>query len=173
MKKHIDSLLVLLLVIVFLFTLAGCASKDTITEPPVLTLQYGDTKIEAQKFGFSWKYTDIFGKVKGMDALAIHPLFAKEEQMSSLSYNPNLLKILLQFPVEPDSISVECWNEQYWHGISGDTNVPFVEGEEIPVNSFSIELKDGGNIYLVIATWEKEKYSGTVYYSFYAVPAEV
>lgn len=72
-------------------------------------------------------------------------------------------KAQLVFPCQPDEITVHCWSDDNWGNMEA-------EPEGVSTADFRIELKQGGYIYEVMASWNSvEAFGGTAYYSFYAV----
>ena len=152
--------------------------NDTVlTEPPALTVVYGDTTVEALRGTTSWMYQNEDGTGTGIESDSMHPLQAKEYMPPLLLTISSVapLKAHLQWNTIPDKVLVRCWSEEHW-------GQPTAESEEIPVSILmidsnietapiiSVELKDGNYIYEVLAEWNSaEKYSGTVYYSFYTI----
>ena len=128
-----------------------------------------DSSIEALRGTTSWFYDNGDGTQTGIESDSMHPLdINSKEHMPTLLITPTLnssknpLEAVLQFDVNPDEVSVHCWSDEHW----GNT---YAESEDILLNDFSIELKDSGYIYEVIAHWSSsEKYGGKAYYSFYA-----
>jgi len=140
-----------------------------LTEPPTLTISTLDSSIEALRGTTSWLYDNGDGTQTGIESDSMHPLdSSSKEYMPTLLIMPtsysskNPLEAVLQFDVIPDEVSVHCWSDEHWENTSS-------QSEDILINDFTIELKDGGYIYEVIAHWNSsEKYGGTAYYSFYA-----
>ncbi len=149
------------------------ATIPILIEPPTLTISTLDSSIEALRGTTSWLYDNGDGTQSGIESDSMHPLDSNsKEYMPTLLITPtpnsskNPLEAVLQFDVNPDEVSVHCWSDEHW----GNTSA---ESEDILVNDFAIELKDSGYIYEVIAHWSSsEKYGGTAYYSFYAVPSD-
>lgn len=171
MKRYI----MLFLSLICIVTVAGCnnvpaiGNQPILTEPPTLTISTSDSSMEALRGTTSWFYDNGDGTRTGIESDSMHPLDSNSKKYmptllitptSSSSKNP--LEAVLKFDVTPDEVSVHCWSDEHW----GNTSA---KSEEILVNDFAIELKDGGYIYEVIAHWNSsEKYGGTAYYSFYA-----
>lgn len=145
------------------------SSIPILTEPPTLIISTLGSSIEALRGTTSWFYDNGDGTQTGIESDSMHPLDSNSKEymptllMTPTSYSSkNPLEAVLQFDVTPDEVSVHCWSDEHW----GNT---FAGSEDISINDFAIELKDGGYIYEVIAHWNSsEKYGGTAYYSFYA-----
>ena len=70
----------------------------------------------------------------------------------------------LHFDVEPQDFTIRCWSDAYWGQMDA-------KEEKVTVNGNKLELKEGGYIYEVVATWTGENLAaeGTAYYSFYVI----
>lgn len=148
-------------------------SESILTEPPILTISTLNGSVEALRGTTSWLYDNGDGTWTGIESDSMHPLDSNTKQ-----YMPTLLiastshsskkpvEAVLQFDVTPDEVSIHCWSDEHW-------GHPFAKSEDILINDFSIELKNSGYIYEIIAHWNSsEKYRGTAYYSFYAEPSD-
>lgn len=174
---------VLALVCLCAFASCGAGPKDhtnldnperdvILTAPPALTVCLGEDSIQAMRGTTSWNYDNEDGTWSGFESDSLHPLDMNSKDLTpTLVITPeannsqNFLTAQLKFDIPPDEISVRCWSETCW----GDTDA---QSEDIPIEDFTIELKDGGYIYEVISTWSSsERYNGTARDSFYAGPA--
>jgi hypothetical protein len=153
------------------FLSRSTTSDNVLEDPPNLTISTWNSSIEAMMGTTSWGYDKGDGTWSGVDIDCLHPLDSKEF-MPALQITPSpyssksSLDAALFFDIAPDAITVCCWSDIHWGNISA-------ESEDISVRDFTIELKNGGYIYEVFARWDSsDKYEGTAYYSFYAVPAD-
>lgn len=137
-------------------------------QPPALTVVCCDNGVEALSGTASWAYLHEDGVVRRIEFDSLHPLQAKEH-MPILPLLPNtattsdMRKAYLQWGITPDSISVRCWSEECWGQADAKSeNVTLAGSEE-----FVILLKDGNNIYEVIAEWNfPETRGGRACFSF-------
>jgi len=137
-------------------------------EPPALTISISDKNIEAMRGTSSWMYDNGDGTWSGVESDSVHPLdnstkeYMPKLMLTSSELSSTVAVCSLWFDTFPDETTIRCWEERQW----GDTSA---ESEPVSVSNFTMELKDGGYIYEVIATWNSsEKYNGKAYYSFYA-----
>ena len=103
----------------------------------------------------------------GMECDSRLPLQAQKylPRFSLPPSSQNPVEAVLQFGTIPDEVRVRCWSAAYWDIITA-------ESEDLSVTDNTIELKDGGYIYEIIANWNNSLwYGGTASYSFYAAPA--
>lgn len=174
MKRIISILLAVILV----FSLAACQSsqegnqtnpsgsngpsKPALKEPPVLNvLDSTSTGIEANEGTYTWSYDNGDGTQSGVCADSPHPL-EWQKFLDPMTTSDDTVE--LSFDVQPQEISVQCWSDAYW----GDVNA---KAEDVRLNGNTLELKDGGYIYEVVAKWTGENLAaeGTVYYGFYVI----
>ena len=103
--------------------------------------------------------------MSGIEADSPHPLDLMDH-LTPLETTVDMLE--LQFEVQPQSISVRCWNDSQW----GNTGA---ESQKASLSGNMIELKEGGFIYEVEATWTGENLAaeGTVHYVFYVIKHSV
>lgn len=170
--KRIPSIL---LAVILVFSLAACqsgqeinlpgssgSSKPTSKEPPVLKiLDSTSTGIEADKGTYTWSYDNEDGTQSGVCADSAHPL---EWQDFLVPMTTSGDTIELSFGVQPQEISVRCWSDARW----GDVTA---EAEDVNLKENTLELKDGGYIYEIVAKWTGENLAaeGTVHYGFYVI----
>ena len=55
---------------------------------------------------------------------------------------------LLSFPLEPDTLTAQCWPESAWGDVSA-------QGEEAAVEGDALTLNPGGWIYEIRAGWDR------------------
>ena len=159
----------------------NAVSQETVTlkEPPALTVVYGENSIEALLGTASWMYQNEDGTWTGIEADSMHPLQAKE-YMPNLTLLPVVASFAgMQWDTLPDRISVRCWSEAYWGQYDAESEE--ISAKLLCIDSsdrcdpyFSIALKDGNNVYEVIAEWNSaETYHGKACYSFYTVKPDM
>lgn len=70
----------------------------------------------------------------------------------------------LYFDVEPQEITIRCWSDAHWGQVDA-------KEEKVTIQGNKLELKSGGYIYEVVATWTGENLAaeGTAYYAFYVI----
>ena len=138
------------------------ASKPTSTEPPELKILDSTCfGIVANKGTYSWMSDNGDGTWKGVEADSSHPLEWQEFLVPMTTSDET---VELYFDVEPQEFSIRCWSDTYWGQMDA-------KEEKVTVNGNKLELKDGGYIYEVVATWTGENLAaeGTVHYGFYIV----
>lgn len=138
------------------------ASKPTSKEPPALKiLDSTCLAIEANIGTYSWTYDNGDGTQTGICADSSHPL---EWQEFLIPLSTSDLEVEFYFDVEPQDFTIRCWSDAYWGQMDA-------KEEKVTVNGNKLELKEGGYIYEVVATWTGENLAaeGTAYYSFYVI----
>lgn len=175
MRKY-HSVLLFLLIGVMTFLLGGNEKSEStvhsveppvLTEPPALTVHTWNGSITALRGTSSWLYAKGDGVWSGMECDSMLPLQAQKylPRFSLPPSSQNPVEAVLQFGTIPDEVRVRCWSAAYWDIITA-------ESEDLSVTDNTIELKDGGYIYEIIANWNNSLwYGGTASYSFYAAPA--
>ena len=136
--------------------------KGEFTSPPKLTIGGLADAI----FGtYSWSHALGDGTWSHVCADSAHPL-QMENHLEVIS--PDNAHVFLQFEDYPDDYTVRCWPDTAF----GNTNAT---SEAVMVWNNRIQLKTGGYIYEVTATWNDDgsSYHGTVTYVFYAAPAKL
>lgn len=169
MKKNIA---LILLTSLSLF-LSGCASippsteevsvnisTTILSEPPRLVITSGDNTVECSYGTASWSYSINSKEQEGFESCGIHPLDGQEYLTP---FTTSQSTATLAFAVEPDEISVQCWSDANW----GNTSA---ESESVSLHSNQLDLRSGGYIYEIRATWNShEQYGGSAYYTAYIV----
>ena len=138
------------------------ASKPTSAEPPELKiLDSTCLGIVDNKGTYSWMSDNGDGTWKGVEADSSHPL---EWQKFLVPMTTSDDTVELYFDVQPQEISVRCWSDEYWGKVDA-------EEENVTLSENTLEIKDGGYIYEVIAKWTGENLAaeGTVHYGFYII----
>lgn len=169
MKK----LLAMILALACLLGLTACSKEEipetlpepggeTLETPPELRIVSADGTVTASKGTYSWMYNNGFNWT-GIEADSIHPLEYKG-LVETLTTDD--VAVTLEFDVTPDSITaVECWSDEHW----GDTDA---EGEAFELNDSKVNLKPGGWIYVIRASWDRENYDGSCRYVFHVICPE-
>lgn len=138
------------------------ASKPTSKEPPVLkVLDSTGNDIEANKGTYTWTYDNGDGTQTGVCADSSHPLEWQEFLIPMTTADDT---VELYFAVQPQEFTIRCWSDGYWGQVDA-------KEESVTINSNKLELKEGGYIYEVVATWTGENLAaeGTVHYGFYVI----
>ena len=138
------------------------ASKPTLKEPPALkVLDSTCMAIEANVGTYSWIYDNGDCTQTGICADSSHPL---EWQEFLIPLSTPDLEVEFYFDVEPQDFTIRCWSDAYWGQMDA-------KEEKVTVNGNKLELKQGGYIYEVAATWTGENLAakGTAYYAFYVI----
>ena len=138
------------------------ASKPTSTEPPELKiLDSTCLGIVANKGTYSWMSDNGDGTWKGVEADSSHPL-EWQEFLVPMTTSDDMVE--LYFDVQPQQVSIRCWSDANW----GKVNA---KEENANLSGNKLELKEGGYIYEVVATWTGENLAaeGTAYYAFYVI----
>ncbi len=161
-------ILAIAMILMALLNLAGCSQRilenptngeKVFEEPPELYLQVGEQEIRARGGTYSWDYKGRFNQRIGVEADAIHPLDGKEyweglETKETAAF--------LRFEEQPDQVRAHCWSDAHWGNHEAQSEAVEVDGDRLP-------LKQGGYIYEVIASWERESYEGTAHYTVYII----
>lgn len=138
------------------------SSKPTSNEPPALkVLDSTCMAIEANIGTYSWMYDNGDGTQTGICADSSHPLEWQEFLIPMATADGT---VELYFDVEPQEIRIRCWSDAYWGQVDA-------KEEKVTIQGNKLELKSGGYIYEVVATWTGENLAaeGTAYYAFYMV----
>lgn len=157
-------------------TASATVNGTALKTPPELQVLCGGNSVAALRGTTSWMYQNEDGTGSGIESDSVHPLEAKEYMVPLLVNARNTLTARLDWPVNPDEVTVRCWSEDSW-------GKPGSESEKIPVDvleidkvdgswdmDYLVELKDGNYIYEVIAAWTSApNYGGSVHYGFYTV----
>lgn len=170
-----------ILAVLMLFAMTACAtpeppvtnppgsdgpSKPIMTEPPTLTVAFGagDT-FNALTGTYTWDYDTGNENWSGTCADSLHPL-QMQDYLTPMETTVDSVE--LQFEVPPQNFSVRCWSDTNF----GNMNSP---AEKASVTATVVELKNGGYIYEVEATWSGENLAvkGTVHYVFHVIKHSV
>lgn len=120
-------------------------SKDTIAEPPSLTIYAGDEIIRPILGTYSWSIDNGDGTDSGIEADSDAPPELVKD--SNLTQVTTVTNIDLDFEEEPDSYTVRIWDED---------NTILSESNEVDLSG------EGEFVYEVLAQWEE----GTASYAF-------
>lgn len=134
-------------------------SETVLTKVPELVVVFENETIAAEKGPFDWSYDKGDGTWSSIIACGYFILeYAEDVNALELQSNDNLV-VWLQFGgVDPDNITVGCWNL--------DEQNP--EREEVEVNGLSFKLKAGNYVYEIDASWKLQErlFGGSAQYSF-------
>jgi len=178
MKK----ILLQLLAIILLFSMTGCSmqlfddqplimlnkngtfgkDKDvSFAEPPALEVEYDGGKLTANLGTYSWMYQINAEEWTGVCADSAHPLQCEAQTEAATAFDT---RAVLRFADAPDQLTVQCWPDSKW-------GYPQASGRAVSVSEMQLELKPGGYIYEIAATWNDDggPHYGTAYYFFYMV----
>lgn len=157
---------------VLILGLTACAAfedetyKAALTSPPELTVVSGDQEVTALLGGYTWDYCIGGDQWQGVCVDCAHPLQC-QDLMTPLTTTEGTVR--LEFAEEPLEFTVRCWSDSCW----GDDYLGELDAveEDVTVDGYTVELKQEGYIYQVIAKWDTAEPAakGTAYYSFYAV----
>lgn len=175
MKKALVPILILTL----LAGLAACSVQDPaettqtppftvpiVKEPPILTVSIGrGDAFSAKTCTHEWNYLTEDGTWSGVCADCVHPL-DMEQLLDPVETTVDQVELL--FDVPPGSISVRCWSDSLF----GNRTAP---STALPLSGNFLELRPGGCVYEVIATWDdgNAPFHGTVHYVFYTIKHNV
>ena len=137
-------------------------SESLSTEPPELKIVDSTSQeIEASLGTYQWSWDKGDGNWTGVCADSAHPLEWKEFLIPLITSDGT---VELKFAVQPQRFAISCWSDDHW----GD---PYAVEESVNLTGNTLELKDGGYIYEVIAWWDREGSSpyGNAIYGFYVV----
>lgn len=124
--------------------------------PGFLTVICGQKEIQVGYSNGSWDAVNADVTGTSWIACGAHPLNYKD-LLKPFAVSESVAT--LQFEFSPDQITVQCWSDAHWGDVEAEPETISVEGGEI-------ELKPGGYIYSVNATWTGQ---GRAEYVFYAV----
>ena len=145
--------------------LSACAAQPEAPEPlpestapPDLTVIAGEERCTALRGGWSWTVRVGEEQYSGTIADSAHPL---DYQDLTPSLNTTEPDVTLSFPVEPDTLTAQCWPERAWGNMD-------VQSEAVTVEESLLTLKPGGYLYEVCAAWDAmPEYEGECRYSFF------
>lgn len=121
-------------------------------QPPELIVVSDDGNVNAQLGTYSWEWDNGDGTKTCICSDSSHPLDWNMEPFITSNGT-----VELDFGVWPEELTVRCWPE-------AERGNPSAEAEAVALNGNTLELKPGGYVYELIASWEQ----GTGYYGFYA-----
>ena len=135
--------------------------EPALVSPPQATLYHGEGTAPLMLSGFSWTYNNEDGTAQTVIADALHPLSSKEF-LTPISVVGDYVK--LEFEDTPNTISVRCWPDTAW----GSCDTP---SETVNSYDFAFDVKPGGHVYEITATWNKAGNSsyGTANYYAYVI----
>lgn len=124
--------------------------------PPDLTLLHPDGTAILKPGSFSWKVT-VDGQKQIVCADAAHPLQCKD-LLKPITMSGAYVKLdFPDFPFQPDSINVCCWQDTAW----GLVDTP---PEVLPVYGTAFDVKSGGYICRITVTFSE--YGTVEYYAY-------
>ena len=139
---------------------APAPEESGVTAPPELTVTGGDASCTALRGGWSWTIQEGEDQYSSTISDSAHPLSFQDLTPSLNTAGPD---VALSFPMEPDTLTVQCWPDTCW-------GEPTSAGEALPVEDGVFPLKEGGWIYEIQARWDGGNGSGgTAGYAVYLV----
>ena len=134
------------------------------TKPPEGALIHSSGSAPLMLGGYSWNWQRTEETAESVIVDHAHPLYCKA-LLTPISATGDYVK--LDFPVMPDRISVICWPDTAWNS----SDVP---SEQVDTFDTGFEVKPGGYIYDITATWEESGalYHGTAHYFVYLTVKE-
>ena len=137
---------------------APAPEESGVIAPPELTVTDGDTSCTALRGGWSWTIQEGEDQYSSTISDSAHPLSFQDLTPSFNTAGPD---VALSFPMEPDTLTVQCWPESAWGNVDAKSAQAAVEGD-------LLTLKPGGWIYEVCAGWDAmPDYEGECRYSFF------
>lgn len=113
--------------------------------PPELTVTAGEASCTALRGGWSWTVREGNDQYSGTISDSVHPLECREMTPQLTTAES---QALLSFPLEPDTLTAQCWPESAW----GDE---YAQGEAAAVEGDALTLNPGGWIYEIRAGWDR------------------
>lgn len=130
--------------------------RPVYNNPPDLTLLHPDGTDTLRPGSFSWKVS-VDGQEQIICADAPHPLQCKD-LLKPITLSGEYVKLeFSDFPFQPDSINVCCWQDTAW----GLTDTP---PEMLPVNGTTFDVKSGCYVYQITVTFSE--YGTAEYYAY-------
>lgn len=132
--------------------------------PPAATLFYAEGSASLPDGGYHWTYEKADGTGETTIADAMHPLDC-QDLLKPIPTSAEYVKV--DFEVHPNNMKVRCWPDTAW----GITDTP---SETVTTQDVVFDVKKGGYIYEITASWSKgdAPYHGTVSYYAYIVAGE-
>lgn len=121
------------------------APETALTAPPELTVTAGNQSCTALRGGWSWTVREGNDQYSGTISDSVHPLECREMTPQLTTAES---QALLSFPLEPDTLTAQCWPESAWGDVSA-------QGEEAAVEGDTLTLNPGGWIYEIRAGWDR------------------
>ena len=153
------------------FSLTGCVVCETgpsteesvqteasiLEYAPEMTVKCGSDTFTVGSGNYSWTSRGVNGEMGAVIACGSHPLDAtREQEFRSVTGD----KLVLSFPVEPDTITVIRWSKS-------DLGSTDRDGESVDISEMTISMKKGSWIYQVIASWDGDTWGGQAEYHLY------
>ena len=124
-------------------------------EPPHLFVSDGKNAIETQRLTTSWMTENEDGMGSGIESDSPHPLECKD-RLPMLEITKKSA-VILNFSAPPSKVTVKRYKL---------SATDYDDYTELPFSGNTFEAKAGDYVYEIIATWNGQSYSGTVYYAF-------
>ena len=134
------------------------APETALTAPPELTVTVGTQSCTALRGSWSWTVREGEDQYSSTISDSAHPLECREMTPQLTTAEP---QAHLSFPLEPDTLTAQCWPESAW----GDE---YAQGEAAAVEGYALTLNPGGWIYEVRAGWDRmPDFEGTSSYTVF------
>lgn len=149
------------------------------TEPPTMTISYGDSTVSVDACGYSWFYSESEDSETAIMADSAHPLDQNySERVITLNPENSIHEIHMDFEFNPAQINVVTyWPAPEGADVSSHQSMPALD-EEIDYdsgisydNTADITASntflafEGNYIYEICATFEADKFHGSAYYT--------
>lgn len=140
------------------------------TEPPTMTINYGDSTVSLEACGYSWFYSDPESEDSEIAIMAdsAHPLDQNySERVITLNPANSVHEIHMDFEFNPTQIDVIT----YWPAADGadeeinyDSGISYNNTADITASNMFLAF-EGNYIYEICATFEADKFHGSAYYT--------
>lgn len=137
------------------------------TEPPTMTISYGDSTVSVDACGYSWFYSD---PESGDSEIAImadsaHPLDQNySERVITLNPENSVHEISMDFDFNPTKINVITYWPAPDEEFDYDSGISYDNTADITTSNIFLAF-EGNYIYEICATFEADKFHGSAYYT--------
>ena len=144
-----------------MFELVLPDEKLNVTEPPRLVIYQAHEMIEAGIGNTEWDCEQDDGTRRHVVACG-STMYENRDRLKVIDLGEDEVRsVWLQFGVDPDKITVTCWNLD-----EENPQTEIIEAEYV----WDIDLKDGNYVYEIKAEWTRfPRFNGTVEYGFKTV----
>lgn len=138
---------------------SSAVEEPVLTQPPAFELDCDQGYIYLLRGTYTWQFEGENGEMEWVSADSPHPLEMQEELPRLNGQGKASIPRWIDLP---DEVTVRAWPDTAWGDLSA-------ESQEVPWEKDGITLLEGGWIYELHFTWDRERYSGDAYYCFYGV----